>query len=539
MQAEICTDLAELIVGLEAGAGAVLLAEEALFGKSFATQGAWVEQQPPWSELPFVLLTSNQQQSSVAAWRRRLITSLRNVTLLERPLQSIALTSSVLSAVKACGRQYEVRAYIAAREEAAHALEGLIAARTSELAEANIQLRAQIAQRENVEASLRQSQKMEAVGQLTGGIAHDFNNMLQSISGGLELMHRRIHQGRAAEAARYVDSARKAVGRATALTNRLLAFARRQTLQPRPVDLDGLIVGMEELIRHTAGLGITVELSLDNEFWSVLCDPNQLENAVLNVAINARDAMPEGGRLTISTRPMTLRETDLAGQDGAEPGDYVEIALTDTGTGMDETTQARVFEPFFTTKPTGQGTGLGLSQLYGFVRQSGGLVRLESKLGQGTTVRLYLPRHGKAAAEAVRQAQDVEPEKATALGVVLLVEDEAEVRAMAVDWLREVGYQVLEAEDGPTALGLLARTSHVDLLVTDVGLPNGLNGRQVADAARERRQGLPVLFITGYSGPMTDQLSPGMQVIGKPFTLDALGARIGAILEKHAKGRAS
>jgi len=547
MQAEVCTSFAGLAAGLEAGAGAVFLAEEALFEVPLAKLGAWVERQPPWSDLPFVLLASHQQQPAVMLWQRRLVAALRNVTLLQRPVQTIALASSVQSAVRARRRQYEVRAYVAERERAALALEGLVAARTSELAEANIQLRAQIAERENVEASLRQSQKMEAVGQLTGGIAHDFNNMLQAIGGSLELMDRRIEQGRGTEAGRYVDGARKTVGRAAALTNRLLAFARRQPLQPQSVDLDGLIVGIEELVRGAVGLGIRVELDMSDGVWPVLCDPSQLENALLNVAINARDAMPNGGRLTISARRMSLRAPDVAGQDVAgqdetKPGDYVEIAVADTGTGMDEATRARVFEPFFTTKPIGQGTGLGLSQCYGFVRQSGGFVRLDSTPGQGTTVRLYLPRHGTASAETAQQAERVKPEPKLApiRRTVLLVEDEEDVRALAAEWLRELGYKVLEAEDGSAALGLLARTSHVDLLVTDVGLPNGLNGRQVADAARERRPGLPVLFVTGYAGSALEaQLAPGMQVIGKPFTLDMLAARIGAMLDKHVNVPAS
>jgi PAS domain S-box-containing protein len=262
-----------------------------------------------------------------------------------------------------------------------------------QVADANARLLKEKAEREGAEDALRQAQKMQAVGQLTGGIAHDFNNMLQAIGGCLELAHHRIEQGRAAEIGQYVDKARQATGRAAALTNRLLAFARRQTLHPSPIDLTGLIEGMEELIRGTVGPEITVESRLNKGQWSLLCDRNQLENALLNVAINARDAMPQGGRLTISTRLAPLSQSDVAAQDGLKPGNYIEIAIGDTGAGMDEATRLRAFEPFFTTKPIGQGTGLGLSQLYGFVRQSGGLVRLESKPGQGTTVRLYMPQY--------------------------------------------------------------------------------------------------------------------------------------------------
>jgi CheY-like chemotaxis protein len=305
------------------------------------------------------------------------------------------------------------------------------------------------------------------------------------------------------------------------------------------VDLDGLITGIGELVRGTVGPAITVELRLDG-LWPVLCDPNQLESALLNIAINARDAMPKGGRLTISTRHVVFRQSDLAGDDGgywdgASPGDYVEIAVADTGSGMEDSTRERAFEPFFTTKPVGQGTGLGLSQLYGFVRQSSGFVRLDSQLGHGTTVRVCLPRHGNAAAEMVRRKNDVQPAQAAAPRIVLLVEDEADVRATAAELLGELGHQVLEAEDGPSALRLLTRPAHLDLLVTDVGLPNGLNGLQVADATREHWPGLPVLFITGYvDDALNGQLAPGMQVIGKPFRLDELAARIAAMLRTPA-----
>jgi len=384
------------------------------------------------------------------------------------------------------------------------------------------------------EALLRQSQKMEAVGQLTGGIAHDFNNMLQAIGGSLEMMERRIGQGRSSEAEQFVDTARKTVERAAALTHRLLAFARRQPLQPRSVEPDELIAGMEELIRRTMGPGVTIELRMNDGVWTVLCDPNQLENVLLNLTINARDAMPDGGRLTIATNDVTLSEADVVGQEGARPGAYVEISVIDTGTGMDATTKARAFEPFFTTKPIGQGTGLGLSQLYGFVRQSGGIVRLDSAPGQGTTVRLYLPRHADADEPETKAAGSGQgaASQSGAGETVLLVEDETNVRMVAAEALRDFGYRVLEAADGPAALQVLHSAVRVDLMVTDVGLPGGLNGRQVADAARERRPVLPVLFITGYAGhALEGQLAPGMEVIGKPFALDVLAARVRAMLE--------
>jgi PAS domain S-box-containing protein len=389
------------------------------------------------------------------------------------------------------------------------------------------------------EATLRQAQKMEAVGQLTGGIAHDFNNMLQGVSGGLDLIQNRIEQGRVAEVGRFVEVTRQTLQRAAALTHRLLAFARRQTLDPKPVNADALAQSMEELIRRTVGPAIQVELRLQDGSWTVQCDPNQLENVLLNLAINARDAMPEGGRLIIGTQHARLSANDVVYEEGAEPGDFVEIAVTDTGVGMDEATLTRAFEPFFTTKPLGEGTGLGLSQLYGFVRQSRGVVQLNSKPGQGTTVRFFLPRHrqsGKAAEEAAPGSVPGASQASRAVGggTVLLVEDEAEVRAMAAEHLRDLGYTVLEAVDGPSALRILqdSRGSHLDLLVTDVGLPNGLNGRQVADAAREYRPGLPVLLITGYAGGVLEgQLAPGMSVLSKPFRLDVLAAKMRDVID--------
>ena len=393
-------------------------------------------------------------------------------------------------------------------------LEALVAARTTELTAA--------------EETLRQAQKMEAVGQLTGGIAHDFNNMLQGVAGGLEMARRRMEEGRTEEAGRYLEASRAAVGRAAGLTRRLLAFARRQRLEPRPLEADALVAGLADLIRRTVGPAIAVDIRLGDGHGSVLCDPNELESALLNLCINARDAMPEGGRLVIGTEELTLARDDIPNREAA-PGRYVALSVADTGTGMPPEVMERVFEPFFTTKPQGQGTGLGLSQVWGFVRQSGGLVRIESASGAGTTVRLLLPLHDIAAAAEVRD--EPPPPQPTSGATVLLVDDEAGVRRPAADRLRDLGHLVLEAQDGPEALRILART-RPDLLVTDVGLPNGMNGRQVAEAAREQQPGLPVLFITGYAGTA---LPPGVEVIGKPFELDTLVRRVGTLLESTPK----
>ncbi|MBV8704364.1 MAG: response regulator [Acetobacteraceae bacterium] len=309
--------------------------------------------------------------------------------------------------------------------------------------------------------------------------------------------------------------------RAASLTHRLLAFARRQALQPRILDPDELVAGMAELIQRTVGPQVQLQVRLGDGAWPVLCDESRLENALLNLCVNARDAMPEGGWLTITTGEAELSAADLAGEEGLSPGAYAFVAVADTGAGMDEATRARVFEPFFTTKPIGHGTGLGLSQVYGFVRQSGGLVRLDSAPGQGTTVRLLLPRH----------SGDGAPDSPRTAGVVLLVEDEEDLRAAAA-WLREAGYRVLEAPDAAMAQRLLHGGSRVDALVTDVGLPGRTNGRQLAGVARAQRPDLPVLFMTGYAGGELRgaALPPGMAVIDKPFSLDDLAARVRAML---------
>ncbi len=419
---------------------------------------------------------------------------------------------------------YQIVTALDVAETGRQELERRVDERTRALHDANTALLQEAEERARAEDALRQLQKMEAVGQLTGGIAHDFNNMLQGIGGSLELLQRRAEQGRVPDAMRYLENARKGVERAAVLTHRLLAFARRQTLQPSPIALDASVTHLAELIRRTMGPGIAVELRLADHGRSVLCDRNQLESALLNLAINARDAMPDGGTLTIATANRRLNWADLSGQDEAKPGEYLEISVTDSGTGMTPSVAARAFEPFFTTKPVGQGTGLGLSQLYGFARQSGGSARLESAPGRGTTVRLFLPRYIEAETPAPLHVHHPDV-RAETRSTVLVVEDEAMIRAMVVETLREQGHVVLEAADGPGGLQALNSVVHVDLLVTDVGLP-GMNGRQLADAARLDRPDLPVLLITGYAGAALDaQLAPGMQVLTKPFALDTLAAK--------------
>ena len=380
--------------------------------------------------------------------------------------------------------------------------------------------------------ALRQSQKMEAVGQLTGGIAHDFNNLLQGITGSLDRIQRRLAEGRTQDVDRFLKGAMDSANRAAALTHRLLAFSRRQTLDPRPTDANRLIGGMEDLIRRTMGPDVTVEVVGAAGLWPIRVDASQLENSLLNLCINARDAMPGGGHLTIETANKWMdaraaRDRDLP------PGQYVSLCVTDTGTGMTPEVIDRAFDPFFTTKPTGQGTGLGLSMIYGFVRQSGGQIRVYSEVGKGTTMCLYFPRH---LGEADRDERpEAAPMAETGSGeVILVVDDEALVRTLIGEVLAEAGYRTIEAQDGPKALNILQSGVRIDLLITDVGLPGGMNGRQVADAGRAIRSGLKVLFITGFAENAaigSGHLDPGMEILAKPFAMAALGTKVREILE--------
>ncbi|GEO99090.1 hybrid sensor histidine kinase/response regulator [Methylobacterium haplocladii] len=381
--------------------------------------------------------------------------------------------------------------------------------------------------------ALRQSQKMEAVGQLTGGLAHDFNNLLAGISGSLELMQTRMSQGRLNDVDRYMAAAQGAAKRAAALTHRLLAFSRRQTLDPRPTDANRLVTGMQELVQRTVGPQITIEVVGASGAWPALVDPSQLENALLNLCINARDAMPDGGQITIETANKWLDERAGRQQDVPE-GQYLTLSVTDTGTGMPPEVIERVFEPFFTTKPLGEGTGLGLSMIYGFAQQSGGQVRIYSEVGKGTTVSIYLPRHdGELDAEEIHAAPAALPRSEQG-ETVLVVDDEPTVRMLVTDILEDLGYTAIEAADSAAGLKVLQSDVRIDLLVTDVGLPGGMNGRQMADAARVSRPDLLVLFITGYAENAVlgnGHLAPGMAVMTKPFAVEAMAARIRSMIE--------
>jgi PAS domain S-box-containing protein len=405
------------------------------------------------------------------------------------------------------------------QKEITETLEQRVKERTSQLMQA--------------EEALRQSQKMEAVGQLTGGIAHDFNNLLGGIGGSLELLEKRISEGRLEGVQRYISSAQEASRRAASLTQRLLAFSRRQTLDPKPVDANKLIAGIEDLIRRTVGPTIAVEVVGAGGLWPTRADASQLENSLLNLCIKARDAMaPDGGRLTIETANKWLDER-AARERELSPGQYISICVTDTGAGMTPEVIARAFDPFFTTKPIGQGTGLGLSMVYGFVRQSNGQVRIYSEEGKGTTMCLYLPRYFGKVEEADAPAGDETIDRGDG-ETVLVIDDEPILRMLIIDVLEENGYRALEAIDGPSGLKILESDTRIDLLITDVGLPGGMNGRQVADAARVLLPDLKVLFVTGYAENAVvgnGHLDPGMEVLTKPFPVATLGQRIRSLIE--------
>jgi len=413
------------------------------------------------------------------------------------------------------------------------ALEDRVVERTRDLTEANARLQAEAVERRQVEETLRQSLKMEAVGQLTGGLAHDFNNLLTGISGSLGLMRRRISEGRATEIDRYIEIAMTSVNRAAALTHRLLAFSRRQTLDPKPTDVNRLVGGMEELFIRTVGPGIQVKTKLATDLWPALCDPNQLENAMLNLVLNARDAMPDGGRVLIETGNKVFSDSPHEAY-GMAPGrvpigEYMGLFVTDTGVGMPPDVLARAFDPFFTTKPTGEGTGLGLSMIYGFVQQSDGHVFLGSDKGQGTVVSIFLPRHLGTADGAADAKAGITLPQAEPGTVVLLVEDEIAVRLVVGELLSDLGYTVLEAGDSLSGLRIVETRARIDLLVTDVGLPGGMNGRQLADAAQQQRPSLKVLFLTGYAESAAvgnGHMEPGMEVMTKPFDLEKFVAKV-------------
>ncbi len=416
---------------------------------------------------------------------------------------------------------------------AADQLETQVRERTAELEDALTRLRAEAVERERAEASLRQSQKMEAVGQLTGGIAHDFNNMLTGIIGSLDLMRRRIAANRVDELDRYMDAATTSAERAASLTQRLLAFSRRQSLDPQPLDTNALIQSMSQLVQHALPEQIELTMALGTDLPTTLADANQLENAILNLVLNARDAMPAGGKVVIETGLVDLDTMHVVTRPGLPVGRFVVVTVSDTGTGIAPDLLDKVFDPFFTTKPLGQGTGLGLSMVYGFAQQSGGSVRIHSQPGLGTSVKLYLPITDAAPMDISLKpviAPRGDGER------VLVVEDDSAVRMLVREVLEELNYKAIEIADPIAAIPLLASNIPIDLMISDVGMP-GMNGRELADLARGHRPDLPILFITGYAKNATmraEFLSANMSMITKPFSLDGLALEISGLIASNS-----
>lgn len=532
LEAVNCRDLPELVSEMAAGVGTVFLAEEGLFGKDTAPLAQWIASQPPWSDLPFVVLTSHREQPSVVAWRRSIVELLRNVSLLERPVQPITLTSAIQSAMRARRRQYEIRALLEAREQTAQELEKLVIERTKALEEANKQLRLEMEERARVEETLRQAQKIEAIGQLTGGVAHDFNNLLMVISGGLDMLDRQADPNRRR---RLMDGMIQAAQRGASLTRQLLAFSRRQKLRPEPVDVAAQIGGMRELLDRSLRGDVHVEFDFPEQLWPVEVDPGELELVILNLAVNARDAMPNGGTIVVRGENLPdLKEGEIA-------GDYVRLSVIDTGVGMPPDILSRVFEPFFTTKDVGKGSGLGLAQVHGFATQSRGTVRIQSEVGRGTSMELYLPRSFDVPS-GERHLIDitrVRPKKSNQ-GQILLVEDDDEVAALVSEMLGQLGYDVTRAASAAAALGALADGRSVDVVFSDIMMPGGMNGVELAHEIKKRRSDIPILLTSGYAeASVREAESAGIEILPKPYHIDDLAAALSAAKSSLQRDAAS
>ena len=527
-QCTACASTVSLASELELGAGIALVTEESLARSDRQDLLAWLQAQPTWSDFPFILLATKRVGRRTSS-AMEILEQLGNVVVLERPINSETLSSAVTSALRGRHRQYEARRRLeelkAAEDRLTHlneVLETRIGQRTDELSLANNQLMQEVAERERAQAALAQAQKMDAVGQLTGGIAHDFNNLLTVIIGNLELIKRRAPDQRTEQLAGY---AYQAADRAGKLTNQLLAFSRTQRLTLKPVDINLLISGMSDLLGRTIGTRVTIVMDLDDSAPWAMADENQLELAILNLAINARDAMPDGGVLTIASG--TRDATD----DMLKPGRYGVVTVADTGTGVPPHLLDKVFDPFFTTKPIGKGTGLGLSQVYGIAQQSGGTVQLDSIEGSGATVEIWLP----AAPPVIGDALPAD----TAIAAtgrkqrVMVVDDDDGVRRFIVECLEALGYEVSQAIGGEEALGMLGET-RPQLLIVDYAMP-GMSGVEVLEQVRRRQPNLPIILATGYADmAAVEKVMTLDTVLRKPFRIDELDRAVrDALLEQR------
>lgn len=513
IQTSLCDSLGALLAGLEEGADAAFVAEEGLFGQDLNRLADWIKHQPPWSDLPFVMLTSRHDHPKVRAWRQAQVGWLGNVSLIERPVQPITLVSVLQAALRARKRQWEIRALLEAREAAATDLESRIEQRTAQLRDVNARLRGEIQERARVEETLRRAQKLEAMGRLTGGVAHDFNNLLMVISAGLDMLERRDDPERRAKLMRGM---RQAAQRGSSLTRQLLAFSRSHALRPETVELPKLIGDMKELLDRSLRGDIEVKLELAPNLWAVFVDPGELELVILNLAVNARDAIEGSGVVTISGENI-----EPEGREGE--GKFVRLCVRDTGSGMSEDVKARVFEPFFTTKDVGKGSGLGLAQVYGFAKQSGGSVTIDSAIGQGATITLTLPRSDSDPDKGPERVVETPARASKPAECVLLVEDDSEVASLVEEMLRCIGYDVIHAASASAALGALANSRRVDLVFSDIMMPGGMSGIALAKEIRNRRPRLPVLLTSGFSEIARSEAEAlGISILRKPYGIEEL-----------------
>ena len=523
LAADICVDLAELVDTIAQGNGDVaIITEEALSDRDLSGLRGWVSSQQPWSDFPFILLTRHGGGPERNPAAMQYTSILGNVTFLERPFHPTTLVSVVQTALHGRRRQYECRRL---NEE----LEMRVQERTAELAAANRQLLSQIEERERVESTLRQMQRLEAVGQLTSGVAHDFNNLLTVILGNVVFLEAGLAKvngdPKLLQRLSYMKSAAE---RGAKLTDQLLSFSRRKRLEPKSIDLNESVNSMRELLQSTMGGSIRIATKLSSDLWPASADPTQLELAVLNLAINSRDAMEVGGTLTVATDNVTLGEPYFPEE--PPPGEYVEICVSDTGSGMSADVRAKVFEPFFTTKEIGKGSGLGLSQVLGFAKQSGGGVCINTRPGKGTSVHIYLPR-AKSKEVLVEPSKSDRTDNRATLATILLVDDDDGVREVTAAILKDIGHSVIEAGSGGAALDALSRNENLDLALIDFAMP-GMNGAELARHIQSKRPRLPILFITGFADRAGLAGVSESHIVNKPFAPEDLASKVqGALAE--------
>ena len=520
----ICETLTELLDGMRTGAGTAVLVEEALRDSDLSALSQWIETQPSWSDFPFLVLTHRGGSVERNPMARRLSVTLGNVGFLERPFHPTTLVSAVRTALRGRRRQYEARERIEEIRRAEGLLERRVAERTAELEAANRQLAAQIAEREKAESALRQAQRLEAVGQLTSGVAHDFNNLLTVVMGNVEQLRRGETDPKVL---RRLDMMSEASVRGARLTAQMLAFSRRQKLEPRAVDLNETVRSMGDMLQSAIGGSVQIEPpQLAPDLWSAMIDPTQIELVILNLAINARDAMAVGGRLTIRTENVTVGDPQRPEEPAA--GDYVVVSVADTGSGMTDQVLGRAFEPFFTTKEVGKGSGLGLSQVFGLAKQSGGGVRIDTEIGKGTVIRVFLPRAEAAPVADPLPSGELQTARASGL-IVMVVDDDEAVREVTANFLDDLGYEVIEAGSGGAALEQLERHPKIDAVILDFAMP-GMNGADLARELRLRRPGAPILFATGYADAEALTDIGDHLIVHKPFTQVELARKLSRTL---------